>query len=120
MDPVLAQDEVDGGVVTRWEELAGDPSDERQWSTSLEQHQKLFGHPPDQASGDRGVHSINSERVAQEKGIKRVILPQPGRKIVYSVPLMVELVKVLSRLHTQQKYHIRSDDITALINLIRL
>lgn len=39
--------------------------------------------------------------------------------IVYSVPLMVELVEVLSRPHIQQKYHIRSDDITALINLIR-
>jgi putative PIN family toxin of toxin-antitoxin system len=40
--------------------------------------------------------------------------------IVYSVPLLVELVEVLSRPHIQQKYHIRSDDITALINLLRL
>lgn len=39
---------------------------------------------------------------------------------VYSVPLMVELVEVLSRPQIQQKYHIHSDDITALINLIRL
>ena len=40
--------------------------------------------------------------------------------IVYSVPVMVELVEVLSRPHIQRKYHIHSDDITALINLIRL
>ena len=40
--------------------------------------------------------------------------------IVYSVPLMVALVEVLSRPQIQQKYHIHSDDITALINLIRL
>ena len=40
--------------------------------------------------------------------------------IVYSVPLLVELVEVLSRPQIQQKYHIQSDDISALINLIRL
>jgi hypothetical protein len=40
--------------------------------------------------------------------------------IIYSVPLLVELVEVLSRPLIQQKYTIRSDDITALINLIRL
>jgi putative PIN family toxin of toxin-antitoxin system len=40
--------------------------------------------------------------------------------ILYSVPRMVELVDVLSRAHIQSKYHIQSDDIIALINLIRL
>jgi uncharacterized protein len=40
--------------------------------------------------------------------------------IIYSVPLMMELVEVLSRPQIQQKYHIQSDDITALINLVRL
>ncbi|HLE90275.1 MAG TPA: ISNCY family transposase [Anaerolineales bacterium] len=73
-------DEVDGGIVTRWEVLAGNPSDDQQWAASLEHHQKLFGRPPDQASGDRGVHSPNNERIAKEKGVKRVILPQPGKK----------------------------------------
>ena len=40
--------------------------------------------------------------------------------IVYSVPLLEELVEVLSRPRIQEKYHVYSDDITALINLIRL
>ena len=40
--------------------------------------------------------------------------------IIYSVPLLVELVEVLSRQNIQQKYHIDSSDITALINLLRL
>lgn len=40
--------------------------------------------------------------------------------IIYSVPLLVELVEVLTRPYIQQKYHLQSDDITALINLIRL
>jgi uncharacterized protein len=40
--------------------------------------------------------------------------------IIYSVPIIVKLIEVLSRPHIQQKYHIHSDDIIALINLIRL
>jgi putative PIN family toxin of toxin-antitoxin system len=40
--------------------------------------------------------------------------------LVYSVPLLVELVDVLSRPRIQNKYNIQSEDITALINLIRL
>jgi putative PIN family toxin of toxin-antitoxin system len=40
--------------------------------------------------------------------------------IVYSVPLIVEMVEVLSRPKIQQKYHILTDDISAIINLIRL
>lgn len=73
-------DEVDGGIVTRWQVLAGNPSDEKQWLPSLEHHQARFGKPPDQASGDRGLYSLVNERVATEHGVKRVILPQPGRK----------------------------------------
>jgi putative PIN family toxin of toxin-antitoxin system len=40
--------------------------------------------------------------------------------IIYSLPMIVELVEVLSREHIQQKYHVTSDDVTALINLVRL
>ena len=40
--------------------------------------------------------------------------------IIYSVPLVIELVEVLSRSSIQHKYHIQSDDITALINLLRM
>jgi transposase, IS5 family len=67
-------------VVTRWKVLEGNPDDGQQWPTSLEQHQQRFGHPPYQASGDRGVHSPENERVAKEKGVQRIILPQPGYK----------------------------------------
>jgi IS5 family transposase len=73
-------DEVDGGIVTRWEVLEGNPSDDQHWEASLDHHSERFGRPPHQASGDRGVHSPKNERIAQEKGVKRVILPQPGKK----------------------------------------
>lgn len=73
-------DEVDGGIVTRWQVLEGNPNDEQQWLPSLEHHIESFGKPPNQMSGDRGVHSSTNEQIAQERGVKRVILPQPGRK----------------------------------------
>jgi uncharacterized protein len=40
--------------------------------------------------------------------------------IIYSVPIMVEVVDVLSRPQIQRKYQVMSDDITALIYLVRL
>jgi IS5 family transposase len=73
-------DEVDGGVVTHWRVLEGNPSDDQQWVPSLEHHIECFGRPPNQMSADRGVHSPENERIAQERGVKRIILPQPGRK----------------------------------------
>ena len=72
--------EVDGGVVTHWDVLEGNPSDEQQWLPSLERHIECFGRPPYQMSADRGVHSSENERIAQARGVRRVILPQPGRK----------------------------------------
>ena len=73
-------DEADGGIVTRWEVLRGNPNDERQWLPSLDHHIERFGKAPKQASADRGVHSKENELQAQLRGVQRVILPWPGRK----------------------------------------
>jgi transposase, IS5 family len=73
-------DEVDGGIVTRWDVLEGNPNDDRQWLPSLDYHIEHFGKAPKQASGDRGVHSPDNERQAQERGVQHVILPRPGRR----------------------------------------
>lgn len=73
-------DEVEGGIVTRWEVLDGNPSDKLQWVPSLDAHQQLFGKPPTQASADRGVFSADNETEAKSRGIQRVILPKPGKK----------------------------------------
>jgi IS5 family transposase len=73
-------DEVDGGIVTRWEVLAGNPPDEEQWCPAIDHHSEQFQRPPDQASGDRGLYSPDNEAYARQKGVKRVVLPQPGRK----------------------------------------
>ncbi|MHB0867943.1 MAG: ISNCY family transposase, partial [Chloroflexota bacterium] len=73
-------DEVDGGIVSGYRVLRGNPRDDTQALPSLEHHQRLFGRPPDLFAGDRGVYSHQAERVAQAMGVRRVALPKPGRK----------------------------------------
>lgn len=73
-------DEVEGGLVTHWSILDGNPSDETQWQPALDRHRCLFGKPPRQASGDRGLYSLTNEAYAQAQGVQRIILPKRGRK----------------------------------------
>lgn len=40
--------------------------------------------------------------------------------VVYSTEIVVEIIDVLGRAHFRSKYHIEPDDITTLVNLIRL
>ncbi len=40
--------------------------------------------------------------------------------VIYSTPMMIEVVNVLGRPNIQAKYQIRPGDITALVNLVRL
>jgi len=70
--------EVEGGLVSHYRILEGNPSDEQQWKPSLKAHLKTFQQPPRQASGDRGLFSAANEQLAHELGVKRVILPQRG------------------------------------------
>lgn len=70
--------EVDGGLVSHYRILDGNPSDEQQWQPSLKAHLKTFCHPPQQASGDRGLSSEQNEQLAHELGVKRIILPKRG------------------------------------------
>lgn len=70
--------EVEGGLVSHYRILNGNPSDEQQWKPSLKVHHKTFHQPPQQASGDRGLFSEENEQLAHELGVKRVILPKRG------------------------------------------
>jgi len=71
---------VEGGIVTHWRVLDGNPPDRDQWKPSLDHHLQQFARPPDQASGDRGVYSPANEAYAHQIAVKRVVLPKPGRK----------------------------------------
>jgi IS5 family transposase len=72
--------EVEGGFIAQYEVLDGNPNDESQWQPTLDKHLQLFGRPPTQVSADRGVYSADNESHATKLGVKRVILPKPGRK----------------------------------------
>jgi len=70
--------EVEGGLVTEWRILVGNPPDELEVLPSLRHHRRLFDRPPRELTGDRKLHSSNNERQARQLGVKRVCLPQPG------------------------------------------
>ena len=73
-------DEVDGGIVSDYRILHGNPADSDQWQPAIDHHIKQFGKAPFQATADRGVSSKPNEDYAIDKGIKRVILPKAGYK----------------------------------------
>jgi len=73
-------DEVDGGIISSYRVLEGNPPDAERLAATLAEHQRLFGRAPDTLAGDRGVHSAENEVAAQQMGIKRVALPKPGAK----------------------------------------
>lgn len=71
-------DEVEGGIVTRFAMLEDKTAEQGQLSPALEHHRQLFDRPPRIATGDRGVHAANNERVAREAGVKHLVIPRSG------------------------------------------
>jgi transposase, IS5 family len=77
---VLWLDEVEGGIISRYAVLDGNPDEKAQLPLSLTHHRQQFGHPPDLLTGDRGLHSAANERQATSAGVTEVVLPKPGKK----------------------------------------
>jgi transposase, IS5 family len=69
-------DEVEGGIVSRYEVLEGNPMDATTLPGSLAHHQAQFARGPDTLAGDRGFQSAANERAAEEAGVKHVALPK--------------------------------------------
>lgn len=72
-------DEVENGIVSRYEVLQGNPADTNSWSPALAQHQLSFGRAPRMATADRGYFSAKNEQDAKDSGVERVALPARGR-----------------------------------------
>ena len=70
--------EVEGGIVSHYRILDGNPSEEKQWKPSLKAHIKSFQHPPFQASADRGLSSDPNEKLAHDLGVRHVVIPKRG------------------------------------------
>jgi IS5 family transposase len=56
------------------------PADRALWIPALDHHRDIFGRAPDVATADRGFASAANEAAAVARGVRRVILPHPGRK----------------------------------------
>ena len=72
-------DEVEGGIVSHYAILDEVGLEHPHFIASLDAHQARFGHPPDLVAGDRGLYSPENEARAQERGVRRVVLPKTGR-----------------------------------------
>jgi transposase, IS5 family len=77
---VLWLAETEGGIITQARVLSGNPDDASQFVPSLDQHSEQFGHPPKLVAGDGKLATATNEQTAQQRGIKQVVLPRPGRK----------------------------------------
>ena len=71
-------DEVEGGIVTRYAILQH-PNEHGQAVEAVQHHQKVFEYPPNLVTGDRGVHSPETESTLRKAGIKRVAIPASGK-----------------------------------------
>jgi IS5 family transposase len=77
---VIWVDEVEGGIISRYAVLDGNPAEDAQRPPSLDHHRRLFHRPPRLLAGDRGVQSTANEPYATKHGVKEVVLPKPGVK----------------------------------------
>jgi IS5 family transposase len=71
-------DEVEGGLISRYAVLEGNPPEAEQVIPSVAHHQERFKKPPRLLAGDRGTYSATGEGYAREQGIKQVVIPKPG------------------------------------------
>jgi Transposase domain (DUF772)/Transposase DDE domain len=67
-------------IITAYEVHATRPADMTLWTPALDRHIAIFGRAPDVAAADRGFSSAKNEDAAVARGVRRVILPRPGRK----------------------------------------
>jgi IS5 family transposase len=68
----VVQDEVEGGIVTRYEILEH-PTEHGQGVTAVEHH------PPGLVAADRGVHAADTEQRLRRLGVRHVTIPASGK-----------------------------------------
>ena len=71
-------DEVDGGLVTRYVVLVGNPPEAPELANSLAHHQASFEHPPGVFTADRAFSTLENEQLARDLHIRSVALPRQG------------------------------------------
>ena len=71
-------DEVDGGLVTRYAVLVGNPPDAPELPTSLAHHQALFEQAPAVLTADRAFFTLDNDQLARDLRIRSIALPRQG------------------------------------------
>jgi len=66
------------GLITQYQVFRGNPDDAHMIPDILALHEKHYGHAPDKLCGDRRFFSVDNERLAYHKGVKKVSLCKPG------------------------------------------
>ncbi len=68
------------GLITQYEVLSGNPSDEDHVEPSLRRHKEAFGGVPRLYSSDRGFFSDKNVTACRQGGVEVVCIPQRGGK----------------------------------------
>jgi IS5 family transposase len=66
------------GLITQYEVLKGNPSDEIHVAPSLKRHRKAFGRAPELYGVDRGFFSEKNVQSCERSGVNVVSIPQRG------------------------------------------
>jgi transposase, IS5 family len=69
-------DEVDGGIISRYEVLEEARREHPHLPESIDGHRRRFGRAPELLTADCGLYSKEGEETAKRAGIRRVTLPQ--------------------------------------------
>jgi len=73
------------GLILDYQVCEGNPGDDSLWPEALERHEKRFGKPPKEMTGDRRFYSAHNLLVAEEAGVDHVAIPKPGKPTRESV-----------------------------------
>lgn len=68
------------GLITQYQVLDGNPSDEDHVQPSLQRHKTTFGSAPKLLADDRGFYSATNIKIAEQEGVACVCIPQRGGK----------------------------------------
>ena len=71
-------DEVEGGLITRFCVLVGNPPDAPELPTSLVHHQARFKHVPAVLTADRAFFTLDNDQLARDLRIPSIALPRQG------------------------------------------
>ena len=71
-------DEVDGGLITRYAVMVGNPPDAPELPTSLAHHQACFEQVPSVLTADRAFFTLDNDHLAHDLRIRSIALPRSG------------------------------------------